>query len=372
MRASNASRNAWTRVAARPSLVASSSLASKIRRMAAHSKPVSAAPLTSLGNPYHRVRVGPRQSPNKVVSTHSDKRNLKAMRRFAPLALAAVLLGGGSAHASYLCNAPTQYVGKIGANPVVSTEFGVTDTNGWWVNHRLADGTIIRRSEQYSMNPFAKDGHQGWQGRLNKNQDLWMFGEVSMRNDGWSDVWYTETLYDHVHGDKVVMRSAAACIHEGPPPVPVVAQGSGAVTSSPSAVVASAPQSTPAATGSSMPLMFKGAAAYASISLGTLPVIALVDTGATSMTVPQKTADWLLSNGQATTAPSKTMYLADGSAQELAHIAIASVTIAGHELRNVEAAVTPDGADILLGLGVLNQVSTKFAIDTANSRLMFN
>jgi hypothetical protein len=51
-------RNAWPRVAARPSLVASSSLALKIRRMAADSKPVSAAHLTSLGNPYRRICVG--------------------------------------------------------------------------------------------------------------------------------------------------------------------------------------------------------------------------------------------------------------------------------------------------------------------------
>ena len=42
----------------RPSLVASSGLAPKIRRMAANSKPFSAAPLTSLGNRYRCVCVG--------------------------------------------------------------------------------------------------------------------------------------------------------------------------------------------------------------------------------------------------------------------------------------------------------------------------
>lgn len=275
------------------------------------------------------------------------------------LAAAALLCSASAAHASYLCGSPNQIVGANGTNPVVSTEFGIDATSKqWWVNHKLADGTLIRRGEQYDMNQFTNKDRFGWQGQLHRNRDLWMFGEVSSRNGGYDDVWYTETIYDHGHGDAVVMRSQATCTVERPQ------------QSAP--VVASGPAAVPLSGGSSLPLMFKGASAYASISLGTMPVIALIDTGSTGMTVTQKIADWLVSNGQATTTVSQQMVLADGSKQEFNHIVISSVTIAGHELRNIEASIMPDSADILLGLSVLNQVSTKFVVDTANARLVFN
>ena len=209
---------------------------------------------------------------------------------------------------------------------------------------------MINRSAQYSMSNVTGNGHFWWSGRLNKNPDLWMVGEVLPRA-GAGDVFYTETLYDHRKGDAIIMHSEAVCTHETPAPV---------VASSPApapAVTAIVPAPSPAA--SSMPVMFKGSAAYASISLGTMPVIAPIDTGATGMAVTQKVADWLVSNGQATTTTSQRVGYADGSLHDLNHIVINSVTIAGHELRNIEAGVMPDGADILLGLGVLNQVSTK-------------
>ena len=51
---------------------------------------------------------------------------------------------------------------------------------------------------------------------------------------------------------------------------------------------------------------------------------------------------------------------------------ISSVTIGGHVVRNVRAGVVRDGADMLLGLGVLVQVSPKFAINVATSTLDFD
>jgi len=131
------------------------------------------------------------------------------------LAAAALLCGASAAHASYLCGSPNQTVGANGTNPVVSTEFGIDPSSKqWWVNHKLADGTLIRRGEQYDMNQFTNKDRFGWQGQLHRNRDLWMFGEVSSRNGGYDDVWYTETIYDHGHGDAVVMRSQATCTVE--------------------------------------------------------------------------------------------------------------------------------------------------------------
>ena len=51
-------------------------------------------------------------------------------------------------------------------------------------------------------------------------------------------------------------------------------------------------------------------------------------------------------------------------------IIIDTVTIGGHVLRDVPAGVTPDGADMVLGLPVLNQIG-RFTIDSVNHKLIF-
>jgi gag-polyprotein putative aspartyl protease len=64
--------------------------------------------------------------------------------------------------------------------------------------------------------------------------------------------------------------------------------------------------------------------------------------------------------------------IADGSTHTEASIVINSMTIGGHVLSNVPAAVVPNGAEMLLGFNVLNRVSGKFAINVANSTLDFD
>ena len=66
------------------------------------------------------------------------------------------------------------------------------------------------------------------------------------------------------------------------------------------------------------------------------------------------------------------MTLADGSVKQMRHIRIATVTIGGHGVHSVLAMVVPDGVAMLLGYNVLNQVSGKFAVNTAASTLEFN
>jgi clan AA aspartic protease (TIGR02281 family) len=107
------------------------------------------------------------------------------------------------------------------------------------------------------------------------------------------------------------------------------------------------------------------------VSLGTLPVAMLVDTGATNMTVTQSIAYQLLASGQATRAADSTMTMADGSARQQQAIIINTMTIGGHVLHTVWATVSPNGADMLLGFSILNRVSGKFAINVANSTLDF-
>jgi predicted aspartyl protease len=49
---------------------------------------------------------------------------------------------------------------------------------------------------------------------------------------------------------------------------------------------------------------------------------------------------------------------------------IGTVTVGGHVLRDVRAGVSPDGAEMLLGLPLLNQIG-RFTIDSANHKLIF-
>jgi clan AA aspartic protease (TIGR02281 family) len=98
----------------------------------------------------------------------------------------------------------------------------------------------------------------------------------------------------------------------------------------------------------------------------------LVDTGCTNMSVTQNIADQLLASGQARRGEDVQSTIADGSTHTEASIVINSMTIGGHVLSNVPAAVAPNGAEMLLGFNVLNRVSGEFAINVANSTLDFD
>jgi gag-polyprotein putative aspartyl protease len=127
----------------------------------------------------------------------------------------------------------------------------------------------------------------------------------------------------------------------------------------------------PAASLSSAPLTFDNQGMNVAVSLGTMPVTMVIDTGAIGMTVSQTVADWLVSNGHATTGPSEKKVMADGGVKEFKTIDIDTLNIAGHELHKVHAGVTPDGAGMLLGLPILAQLTTKFAVDFTSAKLTF-
>ncbi len=133
-----------------------------------------------------------------------------------------------------------------------------------------------------------------------------------------------------------------------------------------------APVAAPTSASTSLPLLIKDRAAFTSIMLGNQPAIVLVDTGATSMSVTTSVANQLVASGQATDLGNAgTTTNADGDKREARFISINTVIIAGHELHDIRAVVAPDGADMLLGFSVLNRISSRFAIDAANSRLVF-
>jgi clan AA aspartic protease (TIGR02281 family) len=84
---------------------------------------------------------------------------------------------------------------------------------------------------------------------------------------------------------------------------------------------------------------------------------AMVDTGCSwPMSIPQALADKLVSLNRATrTTPAKST-LADGMVQDTEVVVINYVTVDGRRLTDVTAAIAPNGAPILLGLGALNRL----------------
>jgi predicted aspartyl protease len=277
-------------------------------------------------------------------------------------AVAAALLCGVSApaHATLICGAPHQIIGKAGANPVVSTTV-YRDGVNWSVVHTLANGRTIDRSTQYNMTD-ASDQYSAWSGYSLKNHDLRMHAELVPQADG-RTVYYNETLHDEKR-DEVVMYSETACTRYETPTYspPVVAS-----TPAPAPTYAPAP-----ATMDRVPITFGKGGAYVAVSIGTMAANMLVDTGATGMTVSETIANWLVANGQATIGSTDHATLAGGVQKDFRGIDIGSVTVGGHVVRNVHAGVVPDGADMLLGLGVLAQVSPKFTVNVPTSTLDFN
>jgi hypothetical protein len=96
---------------------------------------------------------------------------------------AGLLCGLGSvAHATLICGASHQLVGKTGTNPVISTTVA-RDGVFWRVVHTLRNGQTIDRGVQYNMTDDSAD-YTSWSGRLNRNPSLWMHGELVPQADG--------------------------------------------------------------------------------------------------------------------------------------------------------------------------------------------
>jgi predicted aspartyl protease len=123
----------------------------------------------------------------------------------------------------------------------------------------------------------------------------------------------------------------------------------------------------------SVPLTFDNNGAKIAVSLGTMPVTMIIDTGAMSLTVTQAVADWLVTNHQATANAQNDKYtLADGKVQEFKSIDIDTLNVGGHELHKVHANIVTDATAMLLALPFLAQLSPKVSFDFQNAKLMFN
>jgi hypothetical protein len=99
------------------------------------------------------------------------------------------------------------------------------------------------------------------------------------------------------------------------------------------------------------------------------PVTAMVDTGCSwPMSIPEALADLLVGQHRAARTTSAKSTLADGSTQDTRVVVIDYIKVDGRHLRDVVAAIAPNGAPVLLGLGALNRLGD---YHIADSKLVF-
>jgi clan AA aspartic protease (TIGR02281 family) len=221
----------------------------------------------------------------------------------------------------------------------------------------LSNGQTVMRENQYDI--ADKGDGVGWTGWRSGKQ---MRASIEHYN---GRLIYAEAVY--AGGEKLVGSNYIDC---GPAPAdepdytPAQTPAQAYVATPPAqAYVAATPAPTYAPALDRLPVMISHNQAHAAVSLGTLPVIMLIDTGCTNMSVSQSIAERLLTSGQAMRGEEVEATLADGSTHTEASIVINSMTVGGHVLSDVPASVSPNGAEMLLGFNVLNRVSGKFAIN---------
>lgn len=120
-----------------------------------------------------------------------------------------------------------------------------------------------------------------------------------------------------------------------------------------------------------VPIRVDDGQAFVAVHIGRLTFQSLLDTGATSMSLPETAADELIGSGDATEGEPVNVTHAGGERLQRRSIIVHAVTIGGHTVREVRCVVEDDGSVPLLGFGVLQQISPRFAINTTTSTLDF-
>jgi predicted aspartyl protease len=99
-------------------------------------------------------------------------------------------------------------------------------------------------------------------------------------------------------------------------------------------------------------------------------VTAVVDTGATITSIPERIGLELVSKGEAAFERRDNFKMADGSMREVSVIRIKEFQVGTYTLHDVLAGLAPSGADVLLGMSALDQLGP-MTIDKDHHQLLF-
>ena len=274
------------------------------------------------------------------------------MKRSLLAAAAVLLISTAAAQALELsCNAPRVALGDDrDDNPVVGVEIKYkAEDHAWRIFHRLRNGLVVARAEQYAIQDWTNDGKTQWQGSLNRNRRLVMIGEVRQSANG---VQYHESMYDRGKGGALVMQMTAQCTIAPAPSLP---------TPTAWAPVADSVPIYPANNGTS---------AMIDVLLGVQPLRMLLDTGATMCLISEAIAARIVRDGYGVWQEDGHFKMADGTTRTTRILLIKEVRIGGHTVHNVRASVSSTD-EMLLAFPVVNDIAP-FTIDTRAGLLIFH
>lgn len=258
------------------------------------------------------------------------------------------------------CNAPQMLAGEdaTDTNPVVMVDVR-HDEQGWLVKHYLRNGEIVSRNDQYAISDMTNSSKTEWQGILYRNSKLFMTGTIK-RMSATGQLIYVEELFKlgGAGGIELTMQSSAGCLRA--PEAPPVAQA-------PAPRIASRSPSGK----DSVPIVVtdNGRSAHVDVLIGGMPLRMLIDTGASSSTVPLSFARMLVASGQAVVLGDMHIKYADGRVGSQKAIRINELQIGNHIVRNVLASVS-DGPP-LLSFPAINSIAP-FTIDTRAGELIWH
>jgi clan AA aspartic protease (TIGR02281 family) len=305
-------------------------------------------------------------------------------------AVVAVAVAAGAAapaHAELTCDPMHLQKGESGHNPAAFTKISF-DNGVWSVVHHMQDGSSSSRQDQYEMHNERPSGYDPinnykleWGGARISNPDYYMTALVWPESNHW---WYSEQV---TYKGKLVSYTVQDCGPAGTPLAPVrpyAPQAPAPVVTQPApepqpTTTASAPapepqpQVTQPSGGDHVPIYLNdgGRSVWVDVQLGSLTQRMLIDTGATSISIPKSIANDLLRRGEASLEDPGQVTIANGSTYAESLIRIDTVRVGNRVLHDMIAGVSPEQAAPLLGFPVLNQAG-RFTIDTKNRQLIFD
>jgi clan AA aspartic protease (TIGR02281 family) len=275
------------------------------------------------------------------------------------------------------CLTPITIVGDPGQNLPISAYVSHDGFGGAWnVIYHFDNGRIVRRADQYSLHDTSTSTQTIWDGNLFKQPNLHMHGEIVYATDLPPHYIYHETLTDRDKGNAVILDAKASCVLFNQPASPPVVASTPQPPSVPVVTprpAPSVPQTTDAPTQSIVQIYPDdgGRSVWVDVQMGSLTRRMLIDTGATSLSIPKSVANELLRRGEASLDDPGQVTIADGSTRAENLIRIDTVRVGNRIVHDVVAGVSPEQAAPLLGFPVLNQAG-RFTIDTKARQLIFN
>ena len=129
------------------------------------------------------------------------------MRRFLLIAILPFLASASAAQSrlphSFFLRCVPQSTTPDGP---VSSDVSHSPVAGWSVEHKLSDGRVFKREQQYIIRDERR--YNGWEGILRKNHKLLMTGEAISSNGNYR---YVERLYDNNKGGAQLIEIIENC-----------------------------------------------------------------------------------------------------------------------------------------------------------------